>query len=293
MKTRSRYRLSIEDEGRLETIVSHSASPLWWMLWGSLAFSGIMALGALVAFLTPIRQILPGYMKESERTATQIQLLRLDSLRQEYETNALFINNLKEVLEPQMRHPDSIALSELTLPILSDSLLLPSAAETRFVALIKEKEKYNVTVLAPLAAESLMFSPLNDESVVSEKSRTSTKAEIIMARNAPVAAIADGTVISVSQSLRDGGAVVLIQHPKGFLSRCSRLGQVLVEAGDVVTGGQVIALTNRGNARNGETVNLEIWHNGNPLIPYEYIGDTKQRSTRSPIIDEEVGRGRL
>ncbi len=290
MKTRSRYRLTIEDEGRLETIASHTTSPLRWMLWGLLAFFAVMALGALVAFLTPLRQLLPGYMKESERTATQIQLLRLDSLRQEYETNALFINNLQEVLNPQLKYPDTIVASEISLPIISDSLLRPSAEESRFVALIKKKEKYNVSVLAPLAAESMMFSPLNDESVVTAASRKSPKAEIVMARNTPVAAIADGTVISVSQSLRDGGAVVLIQHPKGFLSRISRLGQVLVEAGDVVAGGQVIALTNRGNARNGESVYLEIWHNGNPLIPYDYIGDKTQHTPRYPIIDEEMGQ---
>lgn len=293
MKIRSQYRLSIEDEGTLETIATYTASPLRWLLRGILVFSGIMALGALVAFLTPLRQLLPGYMKESERTATQIQLLRLDSLRQAYETNALFISNLREVLDPKLKNPDTLVLSELTLPILSDSLLIPSVEETRFVALIKEKEKYNVSVLAPLAAESMMFNPLNDESIVTATSRTSPKAEIIMARNAPVAAIADGTVISVSQSLREGGAIVLIQHPKGFLSRCSRLGQVLVEAGDIVTGGQVIALTNRGNARNGETVNLEIWHNGNPLIPYDYIGDKTQSYPHSNIMDDESGGGQL
>ncbi len=274
MKTRSRYRLIFEDEGRLENIASVSASGPKWLAGIIVVCLIIMVIGAFVAFLTPARQLLPGYLKESERSATEMQLMRFDSLRMAYETNAAFIENLQFVLNPTLHKRDSVKAPPLTSRMSADSLLPTSREEAKFAAMMKEREKYNVSVVAPLAAESMMFTPVNAESVVSQASRTEKKAEIILASKSTVSSIADGTVISVSQSLKDGGTVVIIQHPKGFLSRLSRLGPVLVEPGDIVTGGQIIALSNRGNARNGELINLEMWHNGNPLIPYEYIGTT-------------------
>lgn len=273
MKTPSRFRLIIEDEGRLENIIVVSATALKWFV----AVVGLlflfMVIGALIAFLTPARQFLPGYLKDSERTATVMQLMRLDSLRMAYETNAAFIDNLRFVLQPTAHDNYFMQATSISGPLSADSVLPSSPEEIRFANLMKEREKYNVSVVAPLAAESMMFNPVNEESVVSAATHSEKKADIILASGSAVAAIADGTVIAVSQSIRDGGTAVIIQHPKGFLSRLSRLGHVLVEPGDVVTGGQIIALSNNGNARRGEIISLEMWHNGDKLTPYEYIGN--------------------
>lgn len=289
MKIRSRFRLIIEDEGRLENLADISASALKWFLAAAVVFFIIMILGALLAFLTPARRLLPGYLKESERSATEMQLIRLDSLRLAYETNAAFIENLRFVLNPSLHNRDSLPITSFTPPMSMDSLLPTSPEEVRFTSLMREREKYNVSVVAPLAAESMMFTPVNDESIVSATTRNDNKAEIIMSSGATVSSIADGTVISVSQSVRDGGATIIIQHPKGFLSRLSRLGPVLVEPGDVVSGGQVISLSNNGNAHKGEIINLEMWHNGNPLVPYEYIGGRSNDSYYPKFSYKDLG----
>lgn len=272
MKPPSRFRLIIEDEGRLENVIVVSASALKWFVAVAGILCLLMVIGALIAFLTPARQYLPGYMKESERTATVMQLMRLDSLRMAYETNAAFIDNLRSVLHPSPQDNNALQTASFSGLLSADSVLPSSPEEIRFATLMKEREKYNVSVVAPLAAESMMFNPVNDVSVVSTATHSEKKAEIILTAGSTVAAIADGTVIAVSQSIRDGGTAVIIQHPKGFLSRLSRLGHVLVEPGDIVTGGQIIALSNNGNARKGELITLEMWFNGDQLIPYEYIG---------------------
>lgn len=288
MKTRSRYRLIFVDEGRLENIASVSASGPKWLAGAIGVLIIIMVIGAFVAFFTPVRRLLPGYLKESERSATEMQLMRLDSLRMAYETNAAYIENLQFVLNPALYKKESNVAPAHISRMSTDSILPTSREETRFATMMREREKYNVSVVAPLAAESMMFSPVNAESVVSQATRTEKKAEIILAAKSTVSAIADGTVIAVSQSLKDGGTVVIIQHPKGFLSRLSRLGSVLVEPGDIVSGGQIIALSNRGNARNGELINLEMWHNGDPLIPYEYIGDDNSNSYHPKIYEKDM-----
>jgi len=292
MKTHSRYKVTIEDESRLETVAEYSAAPVKWFLLGGFAVLLIMTVGALVLSFTPARNLLPGYLKESERTANQMQLLRLDSLKMAYETNAAFLDNIMNMLNPVSTRQDT-AVPSATIPLTPDSLLPTSQEEETFVAMMREREKYNISVIAPLAAESLMFSSINENSVVSESSRSSERAEFIVAKGSPVSAIADGTIIAVSQSMRDGGATIIIQHPKGFLSRISRLGTVLVETGDHVAGGQIIALTNRGNGKKGELVYLEMWHNGDSLVPYEYIENQESKLPRYPVVDKDVGRGRF
>lgn len=292
MKTSHRYKITVEDESRLETIASYSASPLRWALRVTAVALGLMAIGSFIVFMTPARTLLPGYLKDSERAETMMQLMRLDSLKMAYNTNAAFLDNILNVLNPDGSRNDT-TVSFLTIPLSPDSLPPASPEEERFMSMMREREKYNISVIAPLASESLLFYPLSEESVFPEDSRKATRAEVIIARGAPLSAIADGTVIAVSQTIRDGGTTVIIQHPKGFLSRTSRLGNVLVEPGDVVTGGQVIALPNRGNGRNGEKVAIEMWYNGDPIPPYDYIGEGISESPRLPVIDTEVGRGRL
>lgn len=295
MKAKSRYRIIIENESRLENVFRASMSPLKLALTAAAIFLVVMFLGALILFLSPAHSLLPGYLKDSERALTEEQHMRLDSLEMIYQDNDAFISNILRVIDSER----DVALSRLpeftdTMPPAYDSIMPTSREEINFVAMMRERDKYNISVIAPLAAESLMFSTLNEESVISEDSRNSTKAKFILPKRAPVMAIADGTVISVSHSVKDGGGTaVLIQHNKGFLSRCSRLGTVLIEPGDKVTGGQVIALAAYGNARINEFVNLEMWYNGTALVPYEYLGDFLDSSPRYPIIDSDVGRGRL
>ena len=271
MKLRTRFKLTVEDESTLENRLTVSASVLKWVLVGVAGMLLAMTCGAFLLLVSPAKRLLPGYLKESERAASEMQHLRLDSLHNAFLNNERYIDNVMEILEGRPISPDTAARIPSSG---SDSLLPPSVEERRFVSLIRDREKYNVSVIAPLTAESMMFNPINDESVISKASKGKRKAEIILAKGSTVAAIADGRVISVSQSVREGGgSAVIIQHPKGFLSRCSRLGSVLVEVGDEVSGGQIIAVQNTTNALKEEIVSVELWHNGTPLSPSDYIGD--------------------
>lgn len=298
MKAKKRFTITLTDDSRLENIFRFKASRGKYMLLFLSGAAFLMCLGATIVSLTPLRNLLPGYMKESERAATEEQHLRLDSILQVYETNTAYLNNILAVMNPSVSDSDSshnqTSVSQIDVPFSPDSLRPTSQEERKFLSMMSEREKYNISVIAPLAAESMMFSPVNEESIISEKTKKSTKAEVILAKGSTVSAIADGRVIAISQSVREGGGTaVLIQHAKGFLSRCNRLGTVLIEPGDYVTGGQVIALTASGNSRNNELISVEMWHNGTPLVPYDYLGDKNAVSPRYPIIDEEVGRGRF
>lgn len=296
MRARSKYTISIENESRLENVFRLSASPLKLLLMATGVVCFLLILGAFLLYISPAHSLLPGYLKDSERAETEEQHMRLDSLQMAYNANDAFLSNFLNIIdtdrEIKSQTEKSVIANDSTVNN-ADSIIPTSSEELNFVAMMRERDKFSISVIAPLAAESLMFTGVNDESVFSEDSKTSTKGKVILSKHTPISAIADGTVIAVSRALRDGGASIIIQHPKGFLSRCSRLGLILVEPGEQVIGGQVIAMTGYGNARKNEFINVEMWHNGTPLVPYEYLGDSDTSAPRYPIIDTEVGRGRL
>lgn len=296
MRAHSKYTISIENESRLENVFRLSASPLKLLLMAAGIVCFLLILGAFLLYISPAHSLLPGYLKDSERAETEEQHMRLDSLQMAYNANDAFLSNFLNIIDTDREIKNQTAVSVIANDSTvnnADSIIPTSSEELNLVAMMRERDKFSISVIAPLAAESLMFRGVNDESVFSEDSKTSTKGKVILSKHTPILAIADGTVIAVSRTLRDGGASIIIQHPKGFLSRCSRLGLVLVEPGEQVTGGQVIAMTGYGNARKNEFINVEMWHNGTPLVPYEYLGDYDTSAPRYPIIDTEVGRGRL
>lgn len=219
--------------------------------------------------------------------------MRLDSLQLAHQHNEAFMANIMNVIDTDRENATfSPADVKNTVDAISDSIMPTSQEEMSFATMMRARDKYNISVIAPLASESLMFTPVNEESIITDDSKKSTKAKVILSRQTPVSAIADGTVISISQSIREGGGIaVIIQHPKGFLSRCSRLGTVLIEPGDKVSGGQIIALTGSGNARKNELINIEMWHNGTPLVPYEYLGDSNSTAPRYPLINTNNNNG--
>lgn len=284
--------MKLDDESKLETITRYSTSTRGWIIIIlAVLFLAMVMGGAMVSF-TPVKRLLPGYMQPSQRAETELYMLRLDSLRQAYEANSSFLSNFMNVIEDRPTVPDTAQMKIISMTQPTDSILPATKEERKFMEMMKEREKYNISVVAPLAAESLMFSPLSSDCIFSSSSRDKTKGEVIVARGSSVYAVADGTVIAVIQSVKDGGVSVIIQHPKGFLSRINRLGQLLVGVGDAVTGGQAIALTAKGNGKKSEVISIEMWHDGNSLVPYEYIGGDNE-IPRFPILDEDVGRGRI
>ena len=87
-------------------------------------------------------------------------------------------------------------------------------------------------------------------------------------RGTPVLAAADGTVV-VSGTEDRYGLVVKVEHPGGFMTVYAHHLQNLVEVGDEVRAGQVIAYVGRTGRASNYHLHFEIRHSGlayNPLF---------------------------
>lgn len=290
----TRYRLALDNESRLERIFQIRMSRS-----GLVALVAGIALGAVVVAVllivtTPLRTLLPGYLKESERSASQEGILRIDSLAETTRRQQDWIMNFARVIDTDRFPTDSAAAERPTVALTVDSLIPRSADEERFTSQMREKERYALSVIAPLEAEGMIFHSVSAASVVSERSRSLTAAQVLMGAGAPVCAIADGVVIDVYSKGPSAGTTIVMQHASGFASSVSHVASATVEPGQKVNGGSAIGLSMPGTGIDRGYVTVRMWHNSNALIPYEYIGgggpSETSRAIQSHAITPPQGR---
>lgn len=272
MKRRPKiFRLSLEDETRLQTVAAHSFSgPALACLIVGVALL-FMTAGAVLMAFTPLRTLIPGYFRESQRVATQEAIMKLDSLQAAYNRSSVYLANIRNVLDTERVPSDSLTFSRTSIAFAADSLLPRSAEEAKFAAMMQEREKFNIGVIASMAAEGMLMYPVCDEGVATKDSRDSYTVRINVPNNASLMSIADGVVIAAYYEPLIRSYVLLTQHDNGFISRISGAGNLMVGQGDKVNGGEIISAAPAPKAGKPSMVDISLWHNGTPVKPYEYI----------------------
>ena len=271
MKAKKRYRIAIEDESRLRQVASFRMPP--WKLWagGAATVLLLMALTALLIIATPIRTLMPGYLKKGERIEAKQGLLRIDSIRNAYMVSDMYLSNILTVLDTDRTPTDSIQKETTPNELPPDSLLPASPREIEFITRMKDREQYNVSILAPLAADQLRIYPVAAGATVAESSQNATKPRILTPKGVPVCAAADGRVLAIQNPAPEGGSAIVIQHDSGFASRYSHLGTPAVSPGTHVEGGSVIAHGATGGAIGSGFFFMEMWYDGNPVEPTKFL----------------------
>lgn len=290
MRRHPKYRIHIENESKLESILDISISPA--VLWSAVA--GIIVIfiiiGSLIVMTTPLRTLLPGYLKQSERAATEDNILRLDSILAIYEQDRAYIDNVLRVFDTGRIPVDSTEMGTDARELTTDSLIPSSPLERKFIDAMEERERFNISVLAPLAADGMIFSPLADAAVFTTPSRTEEKGIVAFPADEAVKNVADGSVLASYYSAAEGGYVVIIQHSKGFVTRISHLESPMVTAGDALQAGQIIGMAPLPDAKGQRFVEVMMWHNGLPLIPYDYIGGPDAAGIKSTPFEAPRGK---
>ncbi len=88
--------------------------------------------------------------------------------------------------------------------------------------------------------------------------------------DAPIRATAPGKVVS-SGWAGSYGKLVIIDHGNNFSTRYAHCSEILVEQGDEVTQGQIIAYMGRTGRATGPPLHYEVWHKGQPVNPIEFV----------------------
>lgn len=285
---KSRYRLIIEDEAHLSRVFSRRLSSRGVVLAALGLLLCAVVLAVVIIIFTPLKHLLPGYLPPQERQATMEDVLKVDSLQRLYEINESYLQNIITLLDTDRPGGDSVKWAAMSVKTSGDSLLTASRREKEFRQMIDEREKFNLSILAPLASDGMLFSEPGPGYTFARGSESERVATIILPRGENVHTLLDGVVLDTHFSAGEGN-VILIQHANGFISRWSRLGMPLVEEGRELSAGEAIARTSSGNGLN-PTVTLELWRNGTRLIPFNILRGRHAPSTgSSPEEDRTPG----
>ncbi len=269
-----KYRLVILNENTFEEKISFKLSRLNVFVSGSLFIIGLIGLTTLLIAFTPLREYIPGYSSTKlKRQATELTY-KTDSLVRTLNYTNRYLENVRMVLRGEVENnemnrdslfeqfkldPSSLDLS----PIRQDSMLRAEVAL---------EDKYNLFERSTDGSSLVFFPPLNG--IISQEYDAQIKhyaVDIVAPKDSPIKAIADGTVI-FAEWTADTGHVIIIEHKEGLLSVYKHNGSLSKAQGDMVNSGEVIAsVGNTGEFTTGPHLHFELWNNGVPINPTDYI----------------------
>ena len=233
----------------------------------------------LIAF-TPLREYIPGYTDVSLNKRVYEMELKTDSLETIFRQKDQYINNLKRIIMNDDFQTDSV------------NSLLTKSSNTDFnnITIKKSKEdslfraQYEMETRNNLFNSSMINDILPEHKVVSfyrpidgivtnhfNSDEKHYGTDLVASNNSVIKATADGTVIYSDWSV-DNGYCIGIQHNGNLLSIYKHNAVLLKEEGEYVNAGDPIAIYgNSGSLSTGPHLHFELWYNGTPLNPEDYI----------------------
>lgn len=200
---------------------------------------------------------------------------QIEELETQTKANDLYIKNLRAILAGEVPFPEidttqnhvikSIDLSKVDLSPTEDDLELRKEVE--------QEELFNVDGNQDhQESGSLLFTPLKGILTAGYSTEENHLAVDIAAQQGEaIKSVAMGTVIFTDWT-PDTGFVTIIQHQRGMISVYKHALTVYKKMGDVVKKGEVIAAVgNTGELTTGPHLHFELWVDGTPVDPQQYI----------------------
>ncbi|WP_028890056.1 M23 family metallopeptidase [Tenacibaculum ovolyticum] len=268
-----KYRLVILNEDTFQEKFSLKLSRLNVFVFGGVFSVVLIALTSLLIAFTGLREYIPGYASTSLKKKATRLVYEADSLKTRLAVIERYTKALKPVLTGEIRSEkiDSIKIEAQNLTF-NESKLQASKQDSLFRAKIEGKDRFPLSEGAAGRAKIVFFSPLTG--TVSQAFNMNDKhyaLDIVAKTGTPVKAIADGTVI-LAEWTAETGYVITIQHPNKFISVYKHNGSLLKQQGDVVKSGEAIAsVGSTGELTTGAHLHFELWNNGFPVNPTDYI----------------------
>ena len=278
-RLRTKYRLVIMNESTYEEKLSFKLSRLnVFVTIASTSIVLIIMTIFIIAF-TPLREYIPGYMDPEIPAKVYFLEQKADSLERDLELKDKYLNNIRNIIEgkditsemPQESNAD------VTYEI---NTLERSREDSILRAEYERLSRYNLhgnTEPEMLLSEA-SISGINFFSPVSGIITNHFNLEeghygidIVARRDETIKAIMGGTVIFADWTL-ETGYVIGIQHQRNFISVYKHNATLLKQQGSYVQAGEPIAIIgDSGELTTGPHLHFELWYNGTPLDPEEYV----------------------
>lgn len=268
-----KYRLVILNEDTFEERISFKLTRLnVFILVGISAIILIILTTLLIAF-TPLREYIPGYSSTKLKRNATLLVAKTDSIENAIRVNEQYYSSIRRVLSGDVEELE-FDRDSIRDAVFNDEeiYVLPSREDSLLRQTVEQEDKYNVFDKAIEDTDFSLFPPV--KGTISSAYNASEKhfaVDIVTVKDAPVKATADGTVI-FAEWTADTGHVLIINHGKNLITVYKHNASLNKVQGALVQAGEVIATVgNTGEFSTGPHLHFELWSNGYPINPTNFI----------------------
>jgi len=268
-----KYRLVVLNEATFEERFSFKLNRLNVFVFSTIFAFFLIAITTVLIAFTPLREYIPGYSSTSLKKQAVNLTFKTDSLQQALSVNGQYIASIKKVLTGDVKTVDfnRDSILEAAQNDVEGIDLSPSKRDSILRDIVSQEDKYN-----PLTDSEevnfVLFPPV--KGYISENYNLEAKhfaVDVVTAKDSPVKAAADGTVIFADWTTDSGHVIVLI-HTNNLISIYKHNASLHKEQGELVKAGEVIATVgNSGELTTGPHLHFELWSDGYPINPTNFI----------------------
>ena len=272
-----KYRLVVLNEDTFEERFSLKLSRLNVFVFGSLFIIFLIVSTTILIAFTSLKYYIPGYSSTDLKKQATSLVYKVDSLQNVISVYDIKMEALLPVLKGEeksekfIENVDSLVQRDRLLKI-AKADLIASKKDSAFRSEVESKDRFSVFDKAVNKLDIVFFAPATGYITSGYNSKEKHYAvDISLKKGTPVKAVADGTVIFTAWT-SETEYVIILKHQKGFISVYKHNSVVLKQQGDLVKSGQVIAASGSlGEFSSGPHLHFELWSDGYPVNPTNYI----------------------
>lgn len=266
-RARQRFRVSVMNEDTLGEVWHFRLSKMGMLLWLLLGFLLTFSLLALLVWLTPLRNYLPGY-NANIRKDLVTEIARVDSLQQNMSLQNEYLGIIRNLVSGEVASDSVQPLDSLVIRQKAKLLETQSELTAEFIAQYEEKEKDQLTLFDATTTTPLytLFRPTRGVIVEHFMSQSDYKGIAIRtSEKSSINAVLAGSIVYITQSFENGWVIVM-QHEGDYLSVYRNTDRPLKKIGDTVDAGEAIATIG-----DEQLLLFELWQKGVAQNPEEVI----------------------
>lgn len=279
-KLRNRYRLVIFNDTTFEERFSFRLTRLNVLIFFLSMGVVFITLTFFIIAYTPIKEYIPGYPDIDQKKKLYSLSLLADSLMHDARQKDQYLQNIKDILAgkdvgAENDEPEATTQNYDNIKILksTEDSLLRAEFENQNLYYLNVNETGQLSDVNQSSIRSFnFFKPING--IITSGFDHKEKhfgIDIVASPNEAVKATLDGTVIYADWTI-ETGHVIAIQHRRNMISVYKHNSILLKNQGDYAKAGEPIAVAGQsGNLTTGPHLHFELWYNGSPVNPEDYI----------------------
>ncbi len=276
-KLHHKYRLVILNDETLERKLSVRLTKLnVFIIAGTLGIFLVVATIYLIAF-TPLKEYIPGYADFNTRMVLRELSLRADSLERDLRQKDLYIMNIRNIVEGRdlideipdtVGDPAVFSIDELQRSTEDSLLRMEMEQAAQF-----DNTYFGNGIPGPAQTMLIPFFPPITGMISSHFNPAGGHygVDVVADYDELIRSTLDGRVIISTWTIETGYTIGL-QHDNNIISIYKHNSSLLKQQGDYVEAGEAIAIIgDTGLYSTGTHLHFELWFNGNPVNPSDYI----------------------